>query len=69
VPASFTHKKEASAMLTQLTIVGNVQQGGGANKKEKEQPDAKAITHAPQPAMRREDTQREPVPIARDAKR
>ncbi len=50
-------------------IVGNVQQGGGSDKKEKEQPDAKAITHAPQPAMRREDTERETVPIARDEER
>ena len=50
-------------------IVGNVQQGGGADKKEKEQPNAKEIPHAPQPEMRCEDSQREPVPIARDAER
>jgi hypothetical protein len=50
-------------------IVGNVHQGGGSDKKGKEQPDAKAITHAPQPEMRREDTKREPVPRTRDAKR
>jgi hypothetical protein len=50
-------------------IVGNVQQGGGSHEKEKEQPDAKAITHAPQPEMRREDTQREPVPRTRDEER
>jgi hypothetical protein len=50
-------------------IVGNVQQGGGSEKKEKEQPRAKAIPHAPQPEMRREDTKREPVPRSRDDKR
>ena len=50
-------------------IVGNVQQGGGSDKKEKEQPHAKAIPHAPQSEMRREDTQREPVPRTSDAKR
>jgi hypothetical protein len=50
-------------------IVGNVQQGGGSDKKGKEQPHAKAIPHAPQPEMRREDTKREPVPRSRDAKR
>ena len=50
-------------------IVGNVQQGGGADKKEKEQPHAKEIPHAPQPEMRREDTQRQPVPRTSDAKR
>ena len=50
-------------------IVGNVQQGGGSLEKGKEQPDAKAITHAPQPEMRREDPKREPVPRTSDAKR
>ena len=50
-------------------IVGNVQQGGGSHEKEKEQPRAQAITHAPQPEMRREDTQRQPVPRTRDEER
>ena len=50
-------------------IVGNVRQGGGSDKKEKEQPNAKEIHHAPQPEVRCDDKEREPVPIARDAKR
>jgi len=50
-------------------IVGNVQQGGGADKKEKEQPHAKAIPHAPQSEMRREDKKREPVPRSSDEER
>jgi len=50
-------------------IVGNVQQGGGSDKKEKEQPHAKAVTHAPKPEMRREDKKRKPVPRSSDEER
>ena len=50
-------------------IVGNVHQGGGATEKTKEQPDAKAVTHAPGTEMRCEDPQRDPVPRTGNAKR
>lgn len=50
-------------------IVGNIEQGGGSDKKSKEQPHAKALAHAPQPEMRCEDPEREPVPSPGDAKR
>jgi hypothetical protein len=33
-------------------IVGNIQTGGGVQPKKEEQPDAKTITHAPEPEMR-----------------
>jgi hypothetical protein len=42
---------------------------GGDGAKLQEQPHAKQIAHAPQPAMRSADTEREPVPVARDAER
>ena len=43
--------------------------GRGAVSKSEDQPHAKQITHAPQPSVRSEDKEREPVPIARDAER
>ena len=43
--------------------------GGGERPKSEDQPPAKQITHAPQPAMRRADAEREPMPVARDAER
>ena len=50
-------------------IVGDVNQvpGGGPQAEKKDQPHA--ITHAPQPALWSENSQREPVPIAGDAER
>ena len=50
-------------------IVGSVEQGGGLHKNGEEQPHAQAIPHAPQPAMRSQDEEREPVPRTGDAKR
>jgi hypothetical protein len=43
--------------------------GGGARRKLKDQPYAKQIAYAPQPPVWSEDKEREPVPVARDAKR
>src|SRR4029077_3123272 len=46
-------------------IVGNVNgPGGGVTTTSKEQPHAKQIGHASQPAMRSADPQREAVPVA-----
>jgi hypothetical protein len=42
---------------------------GGDRAKSQEQPHAKQIAYAPQPAMRSQDTEREPVPGACDAER
>ena len=51
-------------------VVGNVEQpGGGDRPRSEDQPHAKPIAHAPQPAMRRADAEREPVPVAGDAER
>jgi hypothetical protein len=51
-------------------VVGTVEhRGGGDRQKIEDQGHAKQIAHAPQPAMRSEDKEREPVPIARDAER
>jgi hypothetical protein len=50
-------------------IVGSVEAGGGGVPKTKDQPHAKQIAYAPQPAMQRADTERESVPIAGDAER
>jgi hypothetical protein len=51
-------------------VVGVVETPGeGDRPKSKDQPRAKQIAHPPQLAMRSEDKEREPVPIARDAKR
>jgi hypothetical protein len=43
--------------------------GGGVAPKLEDQPDAKQIAYAPQPPMSSADKAREPVPVARDAKR
>jgi hypothetical protein len=40
---------------------------GGDRGKSEDQPHAKQIAHAPQPAMRRADAERQPVPVASDA--
>jgi hypothetical protein len=51
-------------------VVGIVETpGGGDGGKSEEQPHAKQIAHAPQPAMRSPDKEREPVPVASDAER
>ena len=51
-------------------VVGMVETpGGGDGAKSEEQPPAKQIAHAPQPAMRSPDKEREPVPVASDAER
>jgi hypothetical protein len=51
-------------------IVGNVgTPGGGDRAKSEDQPHARQIEHAPQPAMPSADTTREPLPITRDAER
>ena len=51
-------------------VVGVVEPpGGGDRQKLEEQSHAKQIAHAPEPAMRSSDTEREPVPIARDGER
>lgn len=52
-------------------IVGNITrpEGGGVSKKVEEQPHAKQIDHAPEPAMPVPDTVRKTVPIPRNAKR
>jgi hypothetical protein len=51
-------------------VVGVVETAGGGDRaKQKDQPHAKQIAHAPQPAMRRADAERESLPVARDAER
>ncbi len=51
-------------------VVGRVETpGGGDRPKSEDQPHAKQIAHAPQPSMRSMDKEREPVPVASDAKR
>jgi hypothetical protein len=51
-------------------VVGMVETlGGGDGGKSEEQPHAKQIAHAPQPAMRSPDKEREPVPVGSDAER
>src|SRR4051794_39132392 len=46
-------------------IVGAVTQGGGGHNESEDQPHApRSIAHAPEPALRRPDPQRQPVPIA-----
>jgi hypothetical protein len=49
-------------------IVGTVERPRPPNSSEN-QHDARQITHAPQPAMRSPNAEREPVPVARDAER
>lgn len=51
-------------------VVGTVETPGeGDRGKSEDQPDAKQIAHAPQPAMWGTDKEREPVPITGDAER
>jgi hypothetical protein len=51
-------------------VVGMVEApGGGDRMKSEDQPHAKQIAHAPQPAMWSADKEREPVPVASDAER
>ena len=51
-------------------VVGMVETpGGGDRPKSEDQPHAKQIAHAPQPAMWSADEEREPVPVAGDAER
>jgi hypothetical protein len=51
-------------------IVGTVERPPPTNSPRSEnQHDARQITHAPQPAMRSPNAEREPVPVARDAER
>ena len=51
-------------------VVGMVETpGGGDRAKSEEQPHAKQIAHAPQPAVWSADKEREPVPVASDAER
>lgn len=51
-------------------IVGTVERPTSANSSKSEnQQNARQIIHAPQPAMRSPDAEREPVPIASDAER
>jgi hypothetical protein len=51
-------------------VVGTIEgPGGGDRSKTEDQPHAKSIAHAPQPAMQRADEERQPVPVAGDAKR
>lgn len=51
-------------------VVGVVEPaGGGERAKSEDQPHAKQLTHAPQPAMRSADAERQAVPLARDEKR
>jgi hypothetical protein len=51
-------------------VVGMVEaRGGGDGGRSEEQPHAKQIAHAPQPAMRSPDKEREPVPVTSDAER
>ena len=51
-------------------VVGMVERpGGGDCGKSEEQPHAKQIAHAPEPALRSDDTERDTVPVARDGER
>ena len=51
-------------------VVGTVETpGGGDRPKSEDQPHAKQIAYAPQPAMWSADEEREPLPIAGDAER
>ena len=51
-------------------IVGSItHQGGGGEHKDGNQPHAQALAHAPQPAVRSQDPQPEPVSHAHDAER
>ena len=51
-------------------MVGVVERpGGGDRSKSEEQPHAKQIAHAPEPALRSPDAERDAVPVARDDER
>ena len=50
-------------------VVGMVETPGGRTAKSEDQPHAKQIADAPQPAVRGEDTTREPMQVAGDAER
>lgn len=51
-------------------VVGTVERpGGGDQSKMEEQPHAKQIAHAPEPALRGADAERDPVPVPRDGER
>jgi hypothetical protein len=51
-------------------VVGTIQApGGGDQSKSEDQPHAKQIAHARQPAMWSADKEREPVPVTRNAER
>lgn len=51
-------------------IVGNVEsRGGGDRRKSEDQPRAKHIAHAPQPAVRSANKERQPMQVARDEER
>jgi hypothetical protein len=51
-------------------VVGTVERpGGGEQTKMEEQPYAKQIAHAPEPALWREDAEGHAVPVPRDGER
>ena len=51
-------------------VVGVVENSGRGSQRKSEDPcDAEQIAHAPQPTMRSADTERQPLPVASDAKR
>jgi hypothetical protein len=51
-------------------VVGMVEApGGGDRPKLEERPHGKQVAHAPEPAMRRLDEERDNVPVARDVER
>jgi hypothetical protein len=50
-------------------VVGAVETGGGVASKNRKQPHAKALTHAPVAPLWSENPEREPMPLARDAER
>jgi hypothetical protein len=51
-------------------VVGTIEQsGGGGRSKSEEQPHAKQIAHAPEPALWSPNEEREAVPITRDGER
>jgi hypothetical protein len=45
-------------------IVGAVAQGGGGAARSQDRPHAKQVGHAPEPALRGQEPEREPVPVA-----
>jgi len=49
-------------------VVGTIERpGGGDQVRTEEQPHAKQIAHAPEPALRRPDEERDTLPVARNA--